>query len=174
MEWVKKGSARLQQNCAVYKSFGVRDKVSSLYRVDLHRWFGFPWLEQGLLYASNSDSLWLSPLPLSCIAGQTHDFDSNYCTSECMDIWHFPGTEPAIQSALCWAPVGLVPHLLPFPSVCGCLVWKGQSLQRVCLRRIEQFPALNPKRRRKEQINNKNPVSNAPLFPTSCCGILPT
>lgn len=79
---------------------------------------------------------------LSCLAGQTRNFDGNFCTPECIDIWHFPGTEPITQPALGWTPVGLILHFLSLPPMCGCLIWKGQSLQRVCLRRNEQVPAL--------------------------------
>lgn len=129
------------------------DKGSSLYRADLKGCFKFPWLELGPLCASNNNSLRALLLSLSCLAGQTRNFDGNFCTPECIDICHFPGTEPTIQPALGWTPVGLTLYFLSLPPMCGCLIQKGQSLQRVCLRRNEQFPALslNPSQTNKQQ-----------------------
>ena len=153
----------MQQIWAVCKPFRVRNKGTSLYRADLHGCFGFPWLELGPLHASNNISLQLSLLPLSSLAGQTCNFSGNFCTPGCIDIWHFPGTEPTIQPSLGWPPVGLILHFLSLPPMRGCLLWKGQSLQRMCLRRNEQFPALPLNPPSPKQINNKNPVSNVPL-----------
>lgn len=57
----KKGrESKLPQIWAACKCFGVRDKGTSLYRADLHKCFGFLWLELGPLHASNSNPLQLS------------------------------------------------------------------------------------------------------------------
>lgn len=134
--------AKLKQIWAVCKSFGVRDKQTSLHRADLHRCFGFPWLELGSLHTSNNNPLWLSFLSGSCLAGQTRNFNGNLCTPGCIDIWHFPGTECTIQPALSWTQWDYCCIFLSLPSMCGCLIWKD-SCYSVWLRRYEQFPALS-------------------------------
>lgn len=161
-KWVKKRRIKPQQIWAVCKCFGVRNKGTSMYRADLHRCFGFLWLELGPLHASNNNPLRLSLLPLSCLAGQTGNFHGNFCTSECIDIWHFAGTESTLQLALGCAPVGLILHFLSVPLMCGCFIWKGQILQRVCFKKNWATPFFAPEIPSPKQTAKSQ--SQMPLF----------